>query len=286
VAGVAREQRGGLTLPPPRRSGGTAPSPLLRTLGASGRSPVADLDEHLFARLREYLDALKQRELDVVIVMDTTASMLPMINEARVGADELVLFLSDISRQARLGFVAYRDHDSPPVVEAHPFTDNVTSIRRYLFGLAVTGGADWPEAVYDGLEAAAELRWNREAERQVILVGDAPPHEKDLERVARLLESARKAGTIVHAVHVPMRRDEHFYDHAPPDVVAEDRRFLADYNSSTERAFADIAELGGGRMSTLKEAGQLVPAIMHFSIAEPWWPVFDSFYAQYVELCR
>ena len=34
------------------------------------------------------------------------------------------------------------------------------------------------------------------------------------------------------------------------------------------------------------EAEQLVPAIMHLTIEESWWPPFDEFYAAYLELCR
>ncbi len=39
-------------------------------------------------------------------------------------------------------------------------------------------------------------------------------------------------------------------------------------------------------MVTLTHRDELVPSIMRFTIAEPWWPVFDEFYELYLELCR
>ena len=45
-------------------------------------------------------------------------------------------------------------------------------MRRALFGIRITGGADFPEAVFEGLVAASQLDWNRQAARQIVLIGD------------------------------------------------------------------------------------------------------------------
>jgi hypothetical protein len=249
-------------------------------------SLVAEMDDEAFTRLQDYLDFLKQRDLDMVIVMDATASMIPMINQARAGVDALILFLSEISREMRLAFVAYRDHDNAPVWDGHPFTTDITSIRKYLFDLRVTGGADYPEAVLEGLEACGELKWNKRATRQIVLVGDAPPHEGDVYRVRALLESIRESGVTVHTVHVPMEYPRGTVEHMPPDQAAEKMKWLNDYNTSTAEMFASIAQTGGGQKTAMTNAQDLVPAIMHFTIEDGWWPVFDEFYERYLELCR
>jgi hypothetical protein len=272
-------------LPLPAPSGGAAPSAIVREL-LHGPSPVAELDPTQLARLRDYIDTLKQRQVDVAIVMDCTASMQPMINEARVGVDDLILFLGDISATMRLAFVAYRDEDNPPITETHRFTDDIGSIRRYLFGLKISGGADYPEAVSEGLEACQHLDWNRNANRQVIVVGDAPPHKDTEYRARAMLEAALEANTPVNTVHVPMRPPPGFDGHVDPRVPASDPAWLQQYNQETEETFRQIAHLGGGQMAKLRDADDLVPAIMHFSIEQSWWPVFDAFYEQYVELCR
>ncbi|MCH7604204.1 MAG: hypothetical protein IIB54_15720, partial [Planctomycetes bacterium] len=50
---------------------------------------VADMESDTFSRLQDYLDFLRQRDLELVIVMDFTSSMLPMINQVRAGVDSL-----------------------------------------------------------------------------------------------------------------------------------------------------------------------------------------------------
>ena len=272
------ERGGKLILPRPTRR------PARRLLESP--SLVAEMDAETFARLLDYLEGLRQRDLDLVIVMDATASMLPMVNEARTGIDALILFLGDISGTMRLAFVAYRDHDNKPVWEGHPFTTEIKAIREFLFDLRITGGADYPEAVLEGVAACRKLDWNRRAAREIVVVGDAPPHEEDYEKLTGTLETFRSNGVVVHAVHVPMRRRDGYERYLTPAQLAADIQWLETYNRQTAEAFAQIARLGSGRMVTLTHRDQLVPSIMRFTIAEPWWPVFDEFYELYLELCR
>jgi hypothetical protein len=250
---------------------------------------VAQMDFETFGRLAEYLDALRQRDLDLAIVMDCTASMLPMLDGVRAGVDNLILFLDDISRTMRLGFIAYYDHDNlekAPVTRAQPLMPGTGTIRDFLFDVRIIGGTTYPEAVLDGLEACRELEWNRTAARQVVLVGDAPPHDQDAPATLDLLAEMRYAGLIVHAVHVPMERDPDFLRMLGPGRAAVDDRQVQAYNNATARVFQQIAHAGGGRMVTLTRPDDLVPSIMRFAIAEPWWPAFDEFYSLYLRLCR
>jgi hypothetical protein len=254
--------------------------------GNAPRPLVADIDDEVFTRLLDYLASLRQRDLDLVIVMDATASMIPMINSARAGIDALITFMSDISREMRLAFVAYRDHDNAPVWDGHPFTSDVASIRKYLFALRITGGADYPEAVLDGVTACADLAWNKKAEREIVLVGDAPPHEQDVYQLHETLDTFRNLGITTHAVHVPMEYRPGYYDRLAPDQIEGARQWLDEYNASTAKSFEEIAARGGGKTARLVEAEQLVPAIMHFTIEEAWWSAFDEFYFMYLDLCR
>ncbi len=257
-----------------------------RSHGRVGSPIITGMDDEAFTRLLDYLSSLKQRDLDLVLVMDATASMIPMVNQVRAGIDSLILFLSDISRNMRIAFVGYRDHDNPPVWDGHPFTTDINSIRRYLFDLRISGGADYPEAVLDGLQATAKLDWNRKAEREIVVVGDAPPHEKDLYQVRALLDGMRDSGVTVHAVHVPMDYPPGTYERLTPMQAEERRLWLENYNKRTGEVFAEIADNGGGKKARLTQADQLVPSIMRFTIEEGWWSAFDEFYEAYLDVCR
>lgn len=270
----------------PRKYDFPEPTRFTTSIRHAPPSSIAALDTMAFSRLRDYLDTLRQRDLEIAFVMDTTASMRPMLDEARAGADSLLTFLADISGSMRAAYVAYRDHDNPPVWTGQPLTTDIPAIRRFLFGLQTQGGADLPEAVFEGLEACSKMKWNRDAERQLILIGDAPPHERDLLKLRQLLEQFAEVGFVVHAVHVPMEMPAEFRTSLSPGQLSERERFYADYNESTAETFTEIALYGQGVMTPLKRAEDLVPSVMHLTIQETWWPVFDEFYELYLMLCR
>ena len=198
----------------------------------------------------------------------------------------MILFLDDISRRTRVACIAYRDHDNKPVCEGHAFTTDVISVRDFLFDVRITGGHDLPEAVLEGLAACAKLEWNGSATHQIVLVGDARPHERDMYKIEGLLEQFASHGIVVHAAHVPMRMSSTYAAQGHPEAVEKRRLQIEEHNELTEASFREIAQLGGGDKVTLEKAGDLVPAIMHLTIDEAWWPEFDEFYEMYLDLCR
>jgi hypothetical protein len=246
------------------------------------RSRISEIEPETLVRLRDYLDALRQEDLDVAIVMDCTSSMLPMINQTRAEVDNFIVFLNDIARGMRLGFIAYRDHDNPPVWEGVPLTDDVQKIRRFLFDVDITGGRDLPEAVFDGLAATLQLRWDESAKKQVVLVGDARPHDDDAYKIFEVLDTLGRSRITVHAVHVLMEIPEQLNQR----LSEPDRAVYREHNTRTATAFKDIAVRGGGDLATLGTSDRLVPAIMHLTLHEDWWAIFDEFYDHYLTLCR
>jgi Mg-chelatase subunit ChlD len=263
-----------------------APAAMRFDAGAAAKPIVATFDHETFERFIDYLDALRQRDLDLVIVMDATASMIPMVNETRAGVDSLILFLDDISRTMRLAFVAYRDHDNPPTWEGHPFTRDVASIRDFLFRLPITGGADLPEAVYDGLAATRKLEWDRKADRTIVLVGDARPHDRDAQPLSALLDEIAEAHVMLHAVHVPQAPSAEHLARLSPEAAAAYEREIAEHTAATERSFREIADRGGGHLVVLPDPKRLVLELMRLTIEESWWPAFEQFYEEYLDLCR
>lgn len=275
---LLRERGGKVKLPSILPGQATSASPQ--------RSLLAEMDPHVFARLRDYLGSLRQRDLDLVLVMDATSSMIPMINEARAGVDALILFMNELSRSMRLAFVAYRDHDNEPVWEGERFTNNINTIRDFLFKLRITGGADLPEAVCDGICACRQLDWRRDAQRMIVLIGDAPYHADDESKLFRELEWHAQNGTVVHTVHVPMAFPRGFLERLPMNVAAQHQLERDRYNTDTSHAFGRIAAKTNGQSASLADAHRLVPTIMHFTIEPQWHEAFDEFYRLYLEQCR
>jgi hypothetical protein len=118
-------------------------------------------------------------QVDVAFVVDTTGSMGPFIDAAR---DHIRAIAEEVActgdLDLRFALVEYRDH--PPqetsfAARPYPFADG-EQLQRVLDLLVPAGGGDAPEAVLDGLIAAANLQWREHADRLCFLVGDAPPH--------------------------------------------------------------------------------------------------------------
>ena len=100
-------------------------------------------------------------------------------------------------------------------VKKFEFTENVQNFKKNLNGFYIHGteGGDIPEAVYEALFASMEYySWRNDAERKIILIGDAEPHptprgsgkySKDL--VARLAE---QKGVMIDAIIVPDNKSD------------------------------------------------------------------------------
>jgi hypothetical protein len=138
-------------------------------------------DEFRAPRIEDIPDAVaidaELGNVDVAFVIDATGSMGAYINEARRRA------LEEATRQAqvgalnvRFGLVAYRDHSDGQHLLAVTPLGNREALDLALQHIEASGGGDAAEAVFDGLNAAADLEWRPRSERFVFLIGDSAPH--------------------------------------------------------------------------------------------------------------
>ncbi|MBQ4379573.1 MAG: VWA domain-containing protein [Treponema sp.] len=131
------------------------------------------------------LDRIKNKDCaDVVFAIDTTGSMKDDIQTLRnVWIPELIEKVKEF-KSLRMGLLLYRDYgdtykwmDLP--VKKFEFTNDVQKLKKNLSGFYIHGteGGDIPEAVYEALFASLEYyKWREDAERKIILIGDAEPH--------------------------------------------------------------------------------------------------------------
>ena len=126
----------------------------------------------------------KHAQLDIMFVVDTTASMEDYIE----GAKEVVRTISteiiqstDISPQ--FGIVGYRDRISVQKAIGYiyktytPLTEDFEAFQKMLKTVVVseTGSENIPEAVFDGLNEAinGNVGWREHGVKVIILIGDA-----------------------------------------------------------------------------------------------------------------
>ncbi len=119
--------------------------------------------------------------LDLIFVIDLTGSMWDDIDEVKSQASAIVDEVAEVSGY-RIAIVGYRDLPDPVTFEDFPFSRDKEEILENINSLTTSGGGDIPEAVYEALLRAINTEaignWRDGVSKAIILMGDAPPHEK------------------------------------------------------------------------------------------------------------
>ncbi len=164
-----------------------------------------DDGEDLIGTVRTLLEETPEGGLDLVFVIDTTASMVGSI--AHVQNELVPMLLEDAARNKplRVGVVLFRDYFDEYLTRSLQLQDDLAVVQRYVNAARAIGGGDIPEAVYEGLYMAiTRTNWSQD-ERLVILVGDAPPHPRPRGTITRerVVEEAANRGVRIHAILLP-----------------------------------------------------------------------------------
>ena len=192
---------------------------------------------------RKYVRSLRRRGLEVVVVIDSTGSMGPVIEQAREQVSRIISTLGALVPGFRLGVVTYRDRNEAYMVRSEPLTQHWYKAVAFLDTITAAGGGDTPEAVLEGLENALDSAgWIKGSKRVVILVGDAPNHRNDEPRLKSLLQKFAKKDGMLHAV-----------------ATGNHSKKISEI---TEQAFRQMAAWGGGVYMPLDDSGALSQKII------------------------
>lgn len=137
--------------------------------------------------------AVKAGKLDLMLVIDTTGSMG---DEIRYLQAELRSIISAISAKhrnldIRVGFVFYRDEGDEYVTRTIGFDRDIGRAQGVLAQQYASGGGDYPEAMDQALIRAVGQEWRPDAVKSLLLVADAPPHDRQFGRTWQAAEAAR-----------------------------------------------------------------------------------------------
>lgn len=131
------------------------------------------------------LDTIDPKDIvDVVFAIDATGSMKDDIEMLR---QELVPRLTKelaAFGDVRFGLLLYRDYGDNFWTRGLPvkffdFTKSLDDFIKNLSGFKIVGteGGDIPEPVYEALFASMDFyKWRDDAQKKIILIGDAEPH--------------------------------------------------------------------------------------------------------------
>ncbi len=177
----------------------------------------ADREEQLVASLEQAYDKRIIEALDLVFVIDTTASMRPVIRDLSLSMSGIVRVLQRLVPSLRVAVVAYRDYDTgagwtvrslPP----RPTSSSMAEVQAFVDWLrrAIRSSRTPREAVYSGLREALSLPLRPGAKQSIIVIGDAAPHRNEesrtLDLARRYVRSGRERSVSALFIDTPAYR--------------------------------------------------------------------------------
>jgi hypothetical protein len=120
--------------------------------------------------------AARQRKMDLVFVVDATASQQCVLKAVAGMAEDFAFDIHAYCRQfdERYGAVAYRDPVHCPN-DVHRFANRET-ISAWLKQIKASGGGDDPEDWVGALTAALNMEWREDSKKMIYWVTDANAH--------------------------------------------------------------------------------------------------------------
>ena len=148
--------------------------------------------------------------VDIVFVLDVTASMQWAIDDLKNGIGKFADTLSKNQLDFRLGLVTFRDlsveGETVDVIEfkqKEVFTSNVGVFREKVGTLKASGGGDIPESSLEGVAAASKMPYRQGTTKILLLLTDAPPKIRDLS-VEATATAVKDAG--IDSVHLVIQK--------------------------------------------------------------------------------
>ena len=210
----------------------------------------ADQDEQLVASLEQDYDKRIIESLDLVFVIDTTASMRPVIRDLSLSMSGIVRVLQRLVPSLRVAVVAYRDHDIgagwtvrslPPT----PTSSSMAEVQAFVDWLkrAIRSSRTPREAVYAGLREALSLPLRPGAKQSIIVIGDAAPHRNEERRTLDLARRYVRSGS-----------------ERSVSVLFVDTPAYRLYGTGDRNFFAALARTGGGEFNA--HSGGMIEGVL------------------------
>ena len=179
--------------------------------GASGSANVGGVFVYMMQDIaRTLAQATTTGKVDIIFVLDETASMVDNIRGIRAYVDFLFEAMDREGRDATFGLVTFTDK-----TKTYGRTDDLGTFKNWLFKIGVDGGGDIAEAGLDGLMAAVkETQFRKGAQRLIVLASDGAFHDADyngrsaysLDEVIETLQKAQVRVDVIGIDYLPIQQ--------------------------------------------------------------------------------
>ncbi|MDA9591323.1 VWA domain-containing protein [Alphaproteobacteria bacterium] len=206
----------------------------------------------------DYIEHLQKTGIDVVFAIDATGSMVWVHRTVRQRMAQLAEYVRGLVPLARFGIIAYRDYNDPDFVTriSQPSFD-IQKARSFMSGIDALGGGDHPEAVTQALrDVEGAIGWRSGSQRVVIIIGDAPPHGRELGEAADIAERFKSRGGRLSLLDSRVEANRALLGRGDPTGSGVDL-----IKKGVMPVFRRLARLGGGTAATLAAERQLMKTL-------------------------
>jgi len=221
-----------------------------------------------------FIGELRKKGLDVVLVIDGTGSMRFVMDEVKAKMEKLVLAIHRLVPVARIGIVQFGGRGEQ--VHIQPFTTSPDQLQAFLSKIqAQNGSYDWREDTLVAVRTAVDgMQWRPDAKKVIVLVGDTPPWDEDYAPIMQLITRFRAENGTFSTVDVTVEEHELFEREA---LNAKTISPLPDFYLLTQRAYQEMARVGGGEWRSLTKDKGINQQVLMLAFGQKWQSQIAAF---------
>jgi von Willebrand factor type A domain len=219
-----------------------------------------------------FVDELRHKGLDIVIVIDGTKSMDFVMADVKARMTRLAVKIRELVPIARVGAVVYGGKGEP--LDIQPLTISTAKLQSFLGSIQAKGGGEWEENTYGAVQTAiTKMQWKPYARKVIVLIGDSPPEKEDFAPMVALLHDFRQNHGTLSAVDVIEEEHERFerefaikVNRDPTAPISP----LPQFARQAQIAYKVLATEGGGSVRSLTHEANIDQQVMILVFGDRW----------------
>ena len=162
-----------------------------------------------------------------------------------------------------------------------PLTISPQTLIAFLNSIVAQNGGEWQEDTLGAVRTAVDkMDWRPAAHKVIILVGDTPPFDEDLDPVLQEIRQFHEQNGAFNTVDVTVEEHEDFvaewareHDGVPPANAHE----LPSFYLQTQHAYQAMATDGGGAWRSLTKDQQINQQVLILAFGPEWQTEVTAF---------
>jgi len=224
-----------------------------------------------------FIGGLRRSGLEVMLVIDGTGSMKRIIDDVKAKMRLLILAIHRLVPTTRIGIVVFGGRGEP--IQVQPLTVSPDTLLDFLNGIQARYGGAWQEDTLGAIRTAVDrMGWRPQTKKVIILVGDTPPFDEDMEPTLEEIRKFQAENGIFNTVDVTAEEHERFLVEWYRSIGQRPRNDpMPNFYFETRRAYQDMASAGGGQWRSLTKDQQINQQVLILAFGPQWQTEVTAF---------